>query len=853
MSQVDALSTTTRPAKDVVANVLERWAKGQEPDAQAALKEHPELQGDHEAVTDLAFGEFCQRLERGEFVNPRAFADHFPTCRSTLFRIMNGHQLTVDNPGLLADPPRKKWPEPGESFVGFSVVRELGRGAFARVYLATEPALGGRSVVLKVGRHGNAEAEILGRLRHDNIVPVYAMREDLLTGMTVVCMPYLGATTLADVLEHTFARPGMPAHAAILLEAAQPKAEEAESLGPQRPSPILANGTYVEGVLDMGIQLAEALAFVHERKIYHRDLKPSNVLVRPDGRPMLLDFNLSFDQQAAQQTLGGTLIYMAPEMLRAIANKNADPCLLDGRSDLYSLGIILYEMLSGEHPFEEVFWGKSAEENRQRLAELQKTALRPLRDANPQVDKKVAGVVDRCLAYEPGERFQSAAELARALRGCLSRPQRWRRRLARHPYAVLAAGLAAVVLAAAIAVFFAVREPYPERQLKAGLRAFEQGQYSEAIDHLSLSLAEAESPEAYLARGRAYLKAGKHNAAEDDFKLADKLRPTGQTQAALGYCYSVMGKDELAVFCYKGAIKRGFESAVAFNNLGFSLMCQGTDEEAASYFQKAINTDPRLQIANYNRAALELKKACHNTDLMTEQRLKESRDAIDSALELGPATAIGFIHRDAARLYVLAAGVEPRWEDLAFEHLAKAIEGGVPPASLNDDPYLRPLQGDARFQRLMEKPIVKVPVMYNLRLLKVNLPALEPKARAYREMQKTWMDPGRIQSQRIWSQGVKDGLDAIARAIELGPATAQHHLVAARLCVVGAKIELRWKERALDHLAAAIDLGLPPASLKGDLILRPLQGDQFKRLTERPAVNSGPTLPIRFLDPFENR
>src|SRR5262245_7352936 len=132
MSPAEAPSTTTRTAKDVVADVLERWAKGQEPDAQAALKEHPELAHDHEAVTDLAFGEFCQRLERGEFVNPRAFADRFPTCRSTLFRVMNGHQLTVDNPGLLADPPRKKWPEPGDDVVGFKVVRGLVGGAFGR-------------------------------------------------------------------------------------------------------------------------------------------------------------------------------------------------------------------------------------------------------------------------------------------------------------------------------------------------------------------------------------------------------------------------------------------------------------------------------------------------------------------------------------------------------------------------------------------------------------------------------------------------------------------------------------------------------------------------------------------------
>jgi serine/threonine protein kinase/Flp pilus assembly protein TadD len=848
MSQVDVVPLSARSAKDLVADMLERWAKGQEPDAQAALKEHPELANDNEAVTDLAFGEFCQRLERGEFVNPRAFADQFPVCRSTLFRIMNGHQLTVDNPGLIAEPPRKKWPEPGDDFVGFRVVRELGRGAFARVYLATEPALGGRSVVLKVGMHGSGEAEILGRLRHDNIVPIHAMREDLLTGMTVVCMPYLGATTLADALEYAFARPGMPANAAILLQAAEPKAEEAESLGPIKPSRIFVSGTYVEGVLDMGVQLAEALTFVHEKKIYHRDLKPSNVLVRPDGRPMLLDFNLSFDEQAAQQTLGGTLIYMAPEMLQAIVKGDAGPCLLDGRSDLYSLGVILYEMLSGEHPFEAVFWGKSAEGNRQRLAELQKTAVRPLRDVNPQVDKKVARVVDRCLAYDPRERFESAAELARALRGCLSRPQRWRRRLARHPYAVLGTVFAVVVLAAAIAVCVALREPYLQRELKAGMRAFEQGQYAEAIDHLSLCLAEAESPHAYMARGRANLKVGKLNAAEQDLILADKLEPTGPTQAALGYCYNVMEKPQLAVGSYRIAIQRDFQTAVVFNNFAYSLMrAQDGYDEAAQFLWKAIKTDPRLQAAYCNLAMLQVIKACYNRYQISPEGLKQDLAAIAKALELGPSSASGFIHRDAARMYVLAATVEPSWEDLAFEHLSKAIDRGVPPESLKDDQILAPLQGDARFHRLLERPAVNPAATYKLRLLQDDVTPLEPLAQSrYRNLQKVWASPDRGSAQDL-----KEGLDAIARAIELGPPNQQLHLVAAQLWVLAARIEPRWKERALEHLDAAIDRGLPPASLKTDRILRPLDGAVFKRLTERPAVKSSQSPVPRVLDPLQ--
>jgi tetratricopeptide (TPR) repeat protein len=472
----------------------------------------------------------------------------------------------------------------------------------------------------------------------------------------------------------------------------------------------------VEGVLDMGIQLAEALAFVHKRKIYHRDLKPTNVLVRPDGRPMLLDFNLSFDEQAAQQTLGGTLIYMAPEMLRVIAEKNAGPGLLDARTDLYSLGVILYEMLSGEHPFEEVLWSKSAADNRQRLAELQKTGLRPLRAANPQVDKKVAEVVDRCLAYDPRERFQSAAELARTLRQCLSGPQRWRRRLARHPFAVFGAGLAAVLLAVVVTVFLAVREPYPQREFKAGLSAFEQGQYGEAIDHLSRSLDAEESPQAYLARGRAFMKVGKANAALDDFTLADKLEPTGQTQAALAYCYFKLVNYPSAVSCYKEAIQRGFKTAVVYNNLGWALMCmkKGTDAEAAQCFRKATQADPHLQIAYHNHATLEMRKAWKHLDPFGYDDLREGMAAMAKAIDLGPATA--YMHLDAARLYALAKKIEPRWQELALDHLAAALDRGLPPSQLKDDGILIPLHG-AQFNQLTEWPAVSPAATPSVRVL----------------------------------------------------------------------------------------------------------------------------------------
>jgi tetratricopeptide (TPR) repeat protein len=203
------------------------------------------------------------------------------------------------------------------------------------------------------------------------------------------------------------------------------------------------------------------------------------------------------------------------------------------------------------------------------------------------------------------------------------------------------------------------------------------------------------------------MKVGKLNAALDDFTLADKLQPTGQTQAGLGYCYSALGHDRWAVGYYSFAIQRDFKTAVVFNNLGYSLMCakDGADEEAAECFRKAIKANPRLQIAYYNQATLALKKAWRDRSRVSSQTLREGLEAITRAIELGPES--GQIHLAAAHLWVLAAKIEPGWKELAFEQLGAAIDRGLPPANdVKIDQILRPLHGD-RFNHLIERPAVK--------------------------------------------------------------------------------------------------------------------------------------------------
>src|SRR5262249_25414880 len=191
------------------------------------------------------------------------------------------HQNLEGNPHLLEDTPVGRFPEPGERVGDFTIVRELGRGAFAHVYLATDAATGDRPVALKFSLGSSTEARTLGRLVHPNVVPVWPARRDRESNFLVVCMPFWGSATLNDVLHRTFPTPSAkpPRHARVILDAVRATSRsEDPPLVSDLTEPRLRQGTYVEGVLRLGMQLAEALAFLHERGVSHHDWNPSNVL-----------------------------------------------------------------------------------------------------------------------------------------------------------------------------------------------------------------------------------------------------------------------------------------------------------------------------------------------------------------------------------------------------------------------------------------------------------------------------------------------------------------------------------------------------------------------------------------------
>jgi serine/threonine protein kinase/Tfp pilus assembly protein PilF len=336
-------------------------------------------------------------------------------------------------PALAGSATVAALPGVGESFVGFRLLAVLGRGAFGQVYLAEQADLAHRYVALKVARDIFGESQTLAQLQHTNIVPIYSLHR--VGPVQAVCMPFFGATTLADALAQTHGKAAQLASGKVLVDTVKDRKRTtvlppgvtplpelpapAASSAPNAPAANvlhqLARMSYVEAVLWIGERLADGLAHAHERGILHHDLKPANILLTEEGQPMLLDFSLSEDTKRRSDrvaVVGGTLPYMSPEHLATLRGDTARP---DGRSDVYALGIVLYELLAGRLPFKVCAGaGEAPDATAAMIAERRRPPS--LRAANRAVSPAVDAIIRHCMEPEPARRYQSARELQEDVR-----------------------------------------------------------------------------------------------------------------------------------------------------------------------------------------------------------------------------------------------------------------------------------------------------------------------------------------------------------------------------------------------------------------------------------------------------
>jgi serine/threonine protein kinase len=475
-----------------------------------------------ESLVAEAADDFMERLDRGERPQVEAYAERYPQIADVLRQVLPALELlrsAPQPPGPTEDAEAS--PAPVAGCLGdYRLVREVGRGGMGVVYEAEQLSLG-RRVALKVLPFAAAldarqlqrfknEAQAAAQLHHTNIVPVYGVGSE--RGVHFYAMQFIEGQNLAALIQDLRrlagrgAQPGPGPASALALDVASgrwapPRSRTAEPVGPGTTTPpaaalstegSLRDPAFFRTVARLGVQAAEALEHAHQLGVIHRDVKPANLLVDGRGNLWVADFGLAHCHNRAGLTLTGDLVgtlrYMSPEQALAA------PAGIDHRTDLYSLGVTLYELLT----LEPAFGGGDRQEL---LRQIAFEEPRPPRQLNRAIPAELETVVLKATAKSPAERYATAQDLADDLRRFLEdrpirarRPtlvQRLRRWSRRHRAAVLTAAAAAVVLGLVAFAALAVSYAYVSAERDQKDAALRQARANEEAAETQRRLAEA--------------------------------------------------------------------------------------------------------------------------------------------------------------------------------------------------------------------------------------------------------------------------------------------------------------------------------------------------------------------------
>jgi tetratricopeptide (TPR) repeat protein len=554
---------------------VRRWRAGERVPAETYLRLHTKLTTQSPLAFDVIYGEYMLRESLGERPSAEEFLWRFPEFADRFRRQLELHAALADEMAdarTMSDArsPRRDDFEftrnhgYGPSIPGFLILEELGRGSMGAVYKAEQLSLN-RLVALKIihagiyGRPDTAgrfrtEAEAVARFQHPNIVQIHEVGE--YDGLGYLALEYVAGGSLHSKLAGT---PQDPIEAARLLET-----------------------------------LATVTHYAHERGIVHRDLKPANVVLTEDGVPKITDFGVAklLEEDHAHSLTGmilGTPSYMAPELARGDRG-NVTPAV-----DIYSLGAVLYECLTGRPPFKGATPLSTLE---------QATSQDPLPPArfHRHIPRDLETICLECLEKEPRSRYPTALALAEDLRRfldgrpVLARPApfwelgwKWAQR---RPSAAIAVGIA---FAAVLVFFFGIL--YYNARLRQSVQLARDAQH-----------AADKSASTALRQRNLALKA----LNELVFDVQEKIGDTPATRSVRRGLLdtAIAGLEEIANDAERSAPDLG--RAVAHEKLGEIFRQIGRSREALGQLEQARSLADKLARATpSNLAVLDCLRRAH--------------------------------------------------------------------------------------------------------------------------------------------------------------------------------------------------------------------------------------------------
>jgi len=740
------LDSLSRDEQQRLTEILDRYLRGLEnglpPDPDKLIAEH----------ADLAepLGAYLQNLTRLHEV-AAAF----------------GHPCEASGENRPADE--------GERRLGdFVLVREVGRGGMGVVYEARQVSLD-RRVALKVlpfaavleshqiARFKN-EAQAAAQLHHPNIVPVFAVGAE--RGVHYYAMQFIDGQPLDRAIEALRVARGQPPRAAAhsFVESENLASATAEAAAPDRSSYLSqvwpSRQAYFRTVMRLGIEAADALHAAHEYGVVHRDIKPSNLLVDGDGKLWITDFGLARCQSDHSLTRSGEVVgtrqYMSPEQALG------QGALVDQRTDIYSLGATLYELLTLQPA------SRAPDGQALRRPSDPQEPVRP-RALEPQLPPDLETVVLKAMARHRDERYLTARDLADDLRRVLDgkptvarpptvidRALKFARRHRRLAGGAAAAALVVVIGLATSALLLNRERAKTERSYLRAERHFREAQ--EVVDHFGSRLAErlAEVPGAEPLRRElldetlAYYCRFVGQAAGDPTLRADLALTYGK----IGTLADQLGSTDEAIAAQRSAIElfaqlaaehpdareHVRQLAVCRNNLALALQRAGRTAEARTELHLAIDAQQSLvaeqaEVSQYQRdlarshnnlgqlaaetgaadaASASIHEAIRLQTLLSEQDPTDASVAGDLAAsynnlaallgEKDPAQSVAMQRRAAEQLARVAAahshepGPKSQWA-LALNNLGAAeSRGGDPNAAVAS--YRRAIELEKELVRL---------------------------------------------------------------------------------------------------------------------------------------------------------